>query len=257
MSIIVKAPEQIDGIRKSCHLAAQCLKFIEPYVQAGVTTESLDAKIEQFTRDNGAIPAPLNYTVPAIPTPYPKATCISLNEVVCHGIPSDKVILKEGDILNIDVTTILDGYFGDTSKMFIVPPISREASELLEITKQCLDIGIKQVRPGNHFGNIGYEIGRYAMLQRVAVVWQYTGHGVGIAFHEPPSVVHIVDKRDVGPIMEPGNIFTIEPMISQFTPEVKILEDGWTVVTADGGLSAQYEHSVLVLPDGVEILTAV
>ena len=182
MGIIIKTAEQIEGIRKSCKLAAQCLEFIRPHIQAGVSTASLDTKIEQFMRDNRATPACLNYVIPVIPTPFPKATCISLNEVICHGIPSEKVILKEGDILNIDVTTILDGYYGDTSTMFSVPPISQDASDILAIAKKCLDIGIKQVYPGNYFGNIGYEITKYANLQRVSVVYQLTGHGTGFFF---------------------------------------------------------------------------
>lgn len=182
MAIIIKTPEQIDGIRKSCQLAARCLEFIRPHIQVGVTTASLDAKIEQFIRDNNAIPACLNYVIPVIPVPYPNATCISLNEVICHGVPSEKVILKKGDILNIDVTTILDGYYGDTSTMFTVPPISKDAADLLTIAKKCLELGIKQVRPGNFFGNIGYEITKYANLQRVSIVWQMSGHGVGFFF---------------------------------------------------------------------------
>jgi len=236
-------------------LAAQCLEFIRPHIQPGVSTASLDAKIEQFIRDNKAIPACLNYVIPVIPVPYPNATCISVNEVICHGIPSEKVILKEGDILNIDVTTILDGYYGDTSTMYSVPPISKDATDLLDIAKKCLELGIKQVRPGNFFGNIGYEISRYAMLQRVSVVWQMCGHGVGLQFHEEPQVAHIADK-DSGPIMREGMTFTIEPMINLGVAEgVVDSEDLWTIRTADGMLSAQYEHTVLVVPGGCEILT--
>lgn len=255
MAIIIKTPEQIDGIRKSCKLAAQCLEFIRPYVQAGVTTASLDARIEQFMRDNNAISACLNYVIPVIPVPFPSATCISLNEVICHGVPSEKVILKEGDILNIDVTTILDGYYGDTSTMFTVPPISQDASDLLAIAKKCLELGVKQVRPGNFFGNIGYEISRFAMLQRVSVVWQMCGHGVGVEFHEDPQIAHIASQNS-GPVMEVGHIFTVEPMINLGVAEGVIDQDDfWTIRTADGMLSAQYEHTCLVTPDGCEILT--
>lgn len=256
MAIIIKTPEQIDGIRKSCQLAAQCLEFIRPHIQAGVTTASLDAKIDQFMRDNRAIPACLNYVIPVIPVPYPNATCISLNEVICHGVPSGKVVLKEGDILNIDVTTILDGYYGDTSTMFTVPPISKDASDLLTIAKKCLELGIKQVRPGNFFGNIGYEITKYAILQRVSVVYHMSGHGVGIFFHEEPQVQHYITEKNTGPVMEPGMIFTCEPMINLGAAE-GVVDGGdmWTIRTADGMLSAQYEHTLLCTNTGVEILT--
>jgi methionyl aminopeptidase len=175
--------------------------------------------------------------------------------VICHGVPNDRE-LRDGDILNIDVTTILDGYYGDTSRMFVVPPISDEAADLLKIAKDCLEIGIKQVRPGNYVNNIGYEIGIYAMLQRVSVCHQMCGHGVGLAFHEEPQVPHIHAKRDDGPLMRPGMIFTVEPMINLGVPEgVTDPVDGWTIRTADGKLSAQYEETVLVTVDGVEILT--
>lgn len=255
MEIILKNDEQIEGIRKSCKLAAQCLNVVEEYVQPGVTTESLNRIIDEFIRDNGAIPATLNYHG------YPKETCISLNEVVCHGIPGD-VVLKEGDILNIDVTTILDGYFGDTSRMYSVGEISEEADRLLKITKECLDLGIEQVAPGNPVGQIGYAITQLATACECGVVYQFVGHGTGLSFHEPPQIPHYVPnllfEEVESVIMRAGMVFTIEPMINLGGPDAIIsTKDGWTARTADGSLSAQYEHTVLVVEDGVEILTKV
>jgi methionyl aminopeptidase len=251
--IYIKTYDQIDAIRKSCKLAANTLKFIAPHVVEGVTTAYLDTLMNSYIRDHGGIPASLGYEGDG-GKKYPCATCISVNEVVCHGIPSE-YRLKKGDILNVDVATILDGYYGDNGTMFSIPPISEEAQQLLDISKKCLDIGIKQVKHGNYFGNIGYEIGRYAMLQRVGVVTQFTGHGVGILFHETPQVCHIAEK-DSGEKMKWGHVFTVEPMINWGTPDVMINEqDGWTVTTADGKLSAQYEHTVLCLRKGCEILT--
>jgi methionyl aminopeptidase len=248
MAILIKNQRQIEGIRKSCRLAAATLRYISQFVVAGVTTGELNDLCEKYIVDNNAIPAPLGYMG------YPKATCISLNEVICHGIPGQEK-LKDGDIVNIDVTTILDGYYGDTSTMFTVGAISEDAQHLLDVAKRCLDIGIKQVRPGNRFGNIGYEIHKYAMLQGCTVVYQFCGHGVGIRFHEEPQVSHIADK-DSGPKMRPGMIFTIEPMINLGSPEAIIdEEDKWTARTVDGKLSAQYEHTVLVTSTGAEILT--
>lgn len=249
MNIIIKTQDQIDGIRKSSKLAAQCLDFIKPFVIEGVATGELDRKIEAFIRENNAIPAPLNYHG------FPKATCISPNSVVCHGIPADDAILKSGDIINIDVTTILDGYYGDTSRMFKVGKISAEASNLIECTKHCLDLGIDQVKPGNKFGNIGYVISRYAKSKGYSVVFEFCGHGVGVDFHEDPQVEHSA-RKNTGPIMKPGMIFTIEPMINMGKARVTINEeDGWTAKTIDNKLSAQFEHTVLVTESGVEVLT--
>lgn len=250
MAIIIKNEEQIDGIRKSSKLAAQTLQFIAEYVKEGVSTEYLDNLIEKFIRDNGAIPATLNYHG------FPKSCCISLNEVVCHGIPSKTTILKPGDILNIDVTTILNGYYGDTSKMFAVGEISEKAQNLIDATKHCLDLGIQQVKPKNKFGNIGFFISRYAKNKGYSVVYEFCGHGVGLDFHEDPQVDHIARKNS-GAVMKPGMIFTIEPMINEGKAKVKIdKEDGWTARTSDLKLSAQFEHTVLVTQTGVEILTS-
>lgn len=249
MGIIIKTEEQIQGIRKSSQLAAQCLDFIEPFVKEGVSTGELDRKLEEFIRKNGAIPAPLNYNG------FPKATCISPNSVVCHGIPDDGIVLKNGDIVNIDVTTILENYYGDTSRMYKVGEISAEAQNLIEATKHCLDLGINQVKPGNKFGNIGYVISRYAKSKGYSVVFEFCGHGVGIDFHEDPQVEHSA-RKNTGAVMKPGMIFTIEPMINFGKPRVRINEqDGWTATTIDNKLSAQFEHTVLVTEEGVEVLT--
>jgi methionyl aminopeptidase len=249
--IIIKTPEQIEGIRKSSQLAAKTLVMIEEFVKEGVDTEYLDNLISQFIKDHGGISASLGYHG------FPKTSCISLNEVVCHGIPSKKTILKPGDILNIDVTTILNGYYGDTSKMYTVGEISPVARKLVDAARHSLDLGIQQVRPGNHFGNIGFVIGRYAKAQKFSVVYEFCGHGVGIDFHESPQVDHIA-RRNSGPIMAPGMTFTIEPMINEGKATCKIDKyDGWTARTSDGKLSAQFEHTVLVTQDGYEVLTDV
>lgn len=247
--IIIKTPEQIEGIRKACQLTALTFDFIRPFVVPGVSTGEINRMIEKFTADHGGVPAPLDYKG------YPKASCISINEVVCHGIPSDDTILKTGDIVNVDVSTILDGYFGDTSTMFAVGPISRQAAQILEVTKQCLDLGIKEVKPGNYFGNIGFAITKHALNHGYSVVYSFAGHGTGLQFHEPPEVNHYCIKKNQGQIMKPGMIFTIEPMINEGSPHVKIENDKWTAKTIDGKLSAQYEHTILVTDRGHEILT--
>ncbi len=247
--IIVKNYKQVEGIRKSCRLAASALAYIEPFIKPGITTGELNQLLENFIIDHGAKPAPLGYKG------YPAATCISVNEVICHGIPSFKQVLQNGDILNIDVTTILNGYYGDTSRMYSVGAISEEASKLLEVTRKCLEVGIQQVKPGNYFGNIGYAISQYAKSQGYGVVYQFCGHGVGVRFHEEPQICHAAPK-DSGQKMRKGMTFTIEPMINIGVAEAVINEaDGWTAVTKDGKLSAQFEHTVLVTQKGVEILT--
>ncbi len=249
MTITIKTPDQIEGIRQSSLLAAKTLDFIEPYVKAGVTTEFLDQKIHKFIKENNADPAPLNYGG------FPKSTCISLNEVVCHGIPSENTKLKDGDILNIDITTILNGYYGDTSRMFTVGEISDPARQLMNSTKQCLDIGIQECYPGNYFGNIGYQIAKFAHSKGYSVVYEFCGHGVGLQFHEEPEIPHIAEK-DSGKKMKPGMVFTIEPMINQGKARVKVnKEDGWTATTIDNKLSAQYEHTILITDNGHEVLT--
>lgn len=249
--IIIKTAAQIEGIRKSSQLAGNTLKFISDYVKEGVSTLYLDDLIEQYMRDNGAIPATLGYHG------FPKSSCISLNEVICHGIPNEKTILKDGDILNIDVTTILDGYFGDTSTMFTIGDVSKQAAKLVEDTEDALYLGIEQVKPNNYFGNIGFVIGRFAKAKKYSVVYEFCGHGVGLEFHEDPQVDHIA-QRNSGEMMKPGMIFTIEPMINMGKPRAVIdKKDGWTARTIDNKLSAQFEHTILVTKEGYEILTDV
>lgn len=249
--IIIKTPEQIEGIRRSSKLAGQTLEFIAEFVKEGVSTEYLNAKIDAFIREHGAIPATLGYSG------YPKSCCISLNEVVCHGIPSESSILQNGDILNIDVTTILDGYFGDTSKMFTVGEVSPLALELIEVTRHGMDLGIQQVKPGNQFGNIGFAISKYVKSKGFSVVYEYCGHGVGVEFHEEPQVDHS-SRRNTGSFMKPGMTFTIEPMINVGRPGTVVdKNDNWTARTVDKKLSAQFEHTILVTETGYEVLTDV
>ena len=249
MNVIIKTPEQIEGIRKSSKLAGKVLLYIADFVKEGVTTQYLDDLIHNYIIDHGAVPATLNYNG------YPKSSCISLNDVICHGIPSEKVVLKNGDILNIDVTTILDGYYGDTSRMFVIGEISETAQKLIDATKHCLNLGIQQVRPGNYIGNIGYAISRYAISQGFSVVYEYCGHGVGIHFHEDPQVDHS-SRKNSGSKLKPGMTFTIEPMINEGKPRVRVDEsDGWTARTVDSKLSAQFEHTILVTETGCEVLT--
>lgn len=248
--IKIKTPEQIEGIRKSCKLAAQTLKFIDPYVIPGVSTGILDQLIHDFIKDHGAIPATLGYKG------YNKSSCISINEVICHGIPNENTFLKEGDIVNVDVTTILNGYYGDTSKMFPVGAVSNEAQALMDITHSSMLKGILEVRPGNYFGNIGHAITNYAEEKGYSVVFEFCGHGVGIDFHEDPQISHYVLHKDTGPRMKENMTFTIEPMINQGKAKAIICEaDKWTARTIDGLWSAQFEHTVLVTSNGVEVLT--
>jgi methionyl aminopeptidase len=248
--IIKKNKTQIEGIRKSCKLAANCLEFIRPFVVPGVTTNELNKKLDEYIRDHNATPAPLGYSG------YPKETCISVNEVICHGIPSERVLL-EGDILNIDVTTILDGFYGDTSSMYSVGEISQESKDLIDITKKSLYEGIKVINPGVAFNQIGSAITEFLRNTKYSIVDKFVGHGCGIEFHEEPKICHYVDKKfkKMGQKIESGMIFTIEPMINLGSPDCMILEDRWTAVTVDNKLSAQFEHMVLCTETGHEILT--
>ncbi|MCB9251237.1 MAG: type I methionyl aminopeptidase [Flavobacteriales bacterium] len=250
MSIRIKTAKQIEGIRKSAKLAAETLKYLEQFAVAGNTTDFINAKAHEFMLRHKAIPATLNYNK------FPKSICTSVNDVVCHGIPGEYE-LKDGDILNIDVTTILDGYYGDTCKMFPIGKISENAQKLIDVTKNCLKIGVDQCYPGNRFGNIGYEINQYAVSQGYSVVYEFCGHGVGVAFHEDPEVCHVADKNS-GKRMREGMIFTIEPMINEGKARTKIdKNDGWTARTIDGKLSAQFEHTILITGQGCELLTDV
>lgn len=246
--ILIKNENQIEGIRRASYLAAQTLHYLGEFAKPGNTTGYIDKKCAEFIHDHGAIAATKGYGG------FPAHCCTSVNEVVCHGIPGNYE-LKEGDILNIDVTPILDGFYGDTSKMFAIGEISSDAQKLIDVTHECLWIGIKQVKPNNFFGNIGYEIHKYAMSFGYSVVFEFAGHGVGVDFHEEPQIDHKAPKNS-GAIMKPGMIFTIEPMINQGKARCKIdKHDGWTARTIDGKLSAQFEHTILVTPDGFEALT--
>ena len=245
--ITIHSAEEFEGMRKSGALAAATLDMITPHVVPGVTTDALDKLIHEFMLDHNAVPATLGYRG------YPKSSCISLNHVVCHGIPSEKR-LKDGDILNIDVTNILDGWFGDNSRMYVAGKLSRKAERLIDITHTALMLGIDQVKPGNTFGDIGAAIQTYVEAQRCSVVRDFCGHGLGRVFHSPPNVVHY-GRWGQGPVLEEGMFFTIEPMVNLGKPHTKILADDWTAVTKDKSLSAQFEHSIGVTADGFEIFT--
>ena len=255
MAIKIKTKEQIEGIRKSSILAANVLKYLEQFVVAGNTTKFINDKALEYITDHGAKSATLGYKSHGSPA-FSGAICASPNEVICHGVPNDYV-LKEGDILNVDVTTILNGYFGDTCRMYAVGKIADNAQNLIDVTRECLAIGVKQCRPGNRFGNIGYEIQRYAESKGFGVVWQFCGHGVGLQFHEEPEVSHVGEKN-TGKKMKPGMVFTIEPMINEGVPECIIDKgDGWTARTRDRKLSAQFEHTIVITENGCECLTDV
>ena len=248
MAISIKTPEEIEKMRLAGRLAAEVLEMIEPHVQAGVTTGELDRICHDYIVDvQHAVPAPLNYHG------FPKSICTSVNHQVCHGIPGDKK-LKKGDIVNIDITVIKDGFHGDTSKMFCVGQPSVLAKRLCDITYEAMWRGIRVVRPGAHFGDIGEAIQKFVEANRFSVVREYCGHGIGRGFHEEPQVLHY-GMRGTGPRMEAGMTFTIEPMVNAGRKEVKQLGDGWTVVTRDRKLSAQWEHTILVTPTGYEVLT--
>ncbi len=245
--ITIHSPEEFEGMRKAGRLAAEVLDMVADFVEPGVTTDYLDQLCHDYMVANNAVPATLGYKG------YPKSSCISINHVVCHGIPSDKK-LRDGDILNIDVTCILDGWFGDTSRMYVAGKLSRKAERLIQITYDSLMMGIDAVRPGNTFGDIGHAIQTYAESQRCSVVRDFCGHGLGRVFHAPPNVLHY-GRPGTGPALEEGMFFTIEPMINLGRPETKTLSDDWTAVTKDRSLSAQFEHSIGVTAEGCEIFT--
>lgn len=238
-AIIIKTEEQLDGIYKSSQLAAQTLVHIEPFVKTGVSTRRLNDICNEFMRDHHAVPATLGYHG------YPRETCISVNDVICHGIPGPYE-LREGDIVNIDVTTILNGYYGDTSRMFSIGEVTTHAAQLMRVTKECLALGIAECKAGNRLNNIGYMINQHAVKHGYSVVYEFCGHGVGLKFHEEPEVSHIAEKN-TGPILKPGMTFTIEPMINAGKARAKIdRKDNWTARTIDGKLSAQYEHTICI-----------
>lgn len=248
MAIIIKTPTEIEKMRVAGRLAAEVLTMIEPYVKEGVTTEALDKICHDYiVYEQKAIPAPLNYHG------FPKSICTSINHQICHGIPGQRT-LKNGDILNIDVTVIKEGYHGDTNKMFMIGTPSILAERLVNNAKECMELGIAEVKPGAHFGDIGAAIQEHAEKARFSVVREYCGHGIGKAFHEEPSVLHY-GKKGEGEEIKAGMIFTIEPMINAGKRFLKVLPDKWTVVTKDHSLSAQWEHTILVTETGYEILT--
>lgn len=239
--------EDFEGMRKASQLTARCLDELANIVKPGVTTNAIDRFVFEFGADHNALPATLNYRG------YTKSVCTSINHVVCHGIPDDKP-LREGDVVNIDVTYILDGWYGDSSRMYPVGQIKRAAERLLEVTYECLLRGIAAVKPGVRTGAIGAAIQAYAEAERCSVVTDFCGHGVGRLFHDTPNILHYGKESD-GPEIREGMIFTIEPMINLGKPHVKVLSDGWTAVTRDRSLSAQYEHAVGVTATGCEVFT--
>lgn len=253
MSIIIKTPQEIEPMRVAGRLTGEVLDYIQPYVKPGITTDELDKLCHDYMVNvQGTVPAPLNYA-PNGHKPYPKSICTSVNHQVCHGIPGERK-LKTGDIVNIDITVIKDGFHGDSSRMFYAGEPSIQARRLCETSFECLWLGIAAVKPGAHLGDIGHAIQTHAERQGYSVVREYCGHGIGRAFHEEPQVLHY-GKRGDGPKLEAGMIFTIEPMINAGKRDIRQLGDGWTVVTKDHALSAQWEHTILVGENGCEVLT--
>lgn len=246
--IIIKTEEDIAKMRVAGRLAADVLDMIAPYIKEGITTDELDKICHDYiVNEQKAIPAPLNYHG------FPKSICTSVNHQICHGIPSDRK-LKDGDIVNVDITVLKDGYHGDTSKMFVVGKPSILAERLIKVTQECLYLGIKMIKPGMRLGDIGAAIQTHAEKNRFSVVREYCGHGIGKGFHESPNVLHY-GKPGTGETLAAGMIFTIEPMINAGKRDVKLLPDGWTVVTKDHSLSAQWEHTILVTETGFDVLT--
>jgi len=248
MAVDIKTAEEIAKMRVAGRLAAEVLDMIGPHIQPGITTEELDRICHDFiVNTQQAIPAPLNYHG------FPKSICTSVNHQVCHGIPG-KRILRQGDMVNVDITVIKDGYHGDTSRMFLVGEVSPLAKRLVQVSRECLWIGIEMVRPGMHLGDIGHAIQDHAESNNFSIVREYCGHGIGRQFHEEPQVLHF-GKPGTGLELAAGMIFTIEPMVNAGRRHVKLMPDNWTVVTKDHSLSAQWEHTILVTPDGREVLT--
>ena len=250
MSIQIKTAEEIEKMRVAGRLAAEVLEMIEPYVVPGVSTGELDRICHEYIiNEQNAIPAPLNYNG------FPKSICTSVNHVICHGIPSNDKILKKGDIVNIDITVIKNGYHGDTSKMFFIGPATPALQRLVDITQECMYLGIDMVKPGVQLGDIGAAIQQHAEKNHYSVVREYCGHGIGKNFHEDPQVLHY-GRPGTGVTLEEGMTITIEPMVNLGTRFNKLMKDGWTVVTKDRKPSAQWEHTILVTNSGVEVLTA-
>jgi len=253
MAVVLKTSDEIERMRVAGRLGSEVLDFIAPQIKAGVTTGRLDALCHEYmVQVQGTVPAPLNYAPPGY-KPYPRSICTSVNHQVCHGVPGDRV-LKPGDILNIDVTVIKDGFHGDCSRMFYVGEPSIQARRLVDVTFECMWLGILQVRPGARLGDIGAAIQAHAEKSGYSVVREFCGHGIGRKFHEEPQVLHY-GKPGTGLLLEPGMTFTVEPMINAGRPAIRELADGWTIVTKDHSLSAQWEHTVTVTPSGYEVLT--
>ena len=246
---MIKNEEQIAGIRESSKINTGVLDHVAHHIKAGMSTEDVNTLVHEYTLAHGAIPAPLNYEG------FPKSVCVSINEEVCHGIPSKDVILRDGDIVNVDVSTIYNGYFSDASRMFLIGDVSPERRRLVDVTRECLELGIEAARPWGFLGDIGEAIQEYAESNGYSVVREFCGHGVGIEFHERPEVEH-VGRRGTGMLLVPGMIFTIEPMINMGKPGIFIDEEnGWTVITEDEKPSAQWENTILITEAGVERLT--
>ena len=246
---IIKNAEQIAGIKESCKINIAVLDYIEKNIHEGMNTAEIDKIVYDMTTSMGGIPAPLNYEG------YPFSVCTSVNEQVCHGFPSKDVILKAGDIINVDCSTILNGYFSDASRMFTIGDVSPEAERIVRVTKECVELGLKAAKPWGHLGDIAYAINSHAQENGYSVVEEIGGHGIGLEFHEEPFVSYVTPKGSEM-VLVPGMMFTIEPMINQGSPEFYVDEDnGWTVYTDDDGLSAQIEYMVLIKEDGVEVLT--
>lgn len=245
--IRLKAEKDIEGIRKAGRLALNTLDRVAQQIRPGITTDDIDALVHEFTIQNGATPAPLHYRG------FPKSVCVSVNEVICHGIPGDRV-LNDGDIVNVDVTPILNGYYADANRTFFVGTPGEDARKIVNVARTCLKMGMDAVRPGNTIGDIGWAIQTYAESQGCSVVREFVGHGVGFEFHEAPQVPHYGRKGE-GIVLVPGMVFTIEPMINLGKRELNILDDNWTAVTRDGSLSAQFEQTLLVTDTGFESLT--
>ncbi|HEY2337192.1 MAG TPA: type I methionyl aminopeptidase [Burkholderiales bacterium] len=253
MAVVLKSPEEIGRMRIAGKLASEVLDFITPHVRAGVTTGKLNDLCHEYMVDvQHTVPAPLNYAPPGY-KPFPKSICTSVNHQVCHGIPGERV-LKTGDTLNIDITVIKDGYHGDCSRMFYVGEPSIQARRLVDVTHECMWLGIQAVRPGARLGDLGAAIQAHAEKHGFSVVREFCGHGIGRKFHEEPQVLHY-GKPGTGLVLEPGMTFTVEPMINAGKPGIRELADGWTIVTKDHSLSAQWEHTVAVTEDGFEVLT--
>lgn len=245
---MIKTPAQIAGIQKAGEVNTRILDNVDGLIRAGITTEEINRKVHEWTLEAGGIPAPLNYQG------FPKSVCTSINDVVCHGIPSENRILKEGDIVNVDVTTIVDGYYGDASRMYCIGKVTEEAQTLVRVARECLELGLQEVKPWTHLGNVGAAVSEHAYKHGFTVVREIGGHGVGIDFHEEPWVSHI-GTRGTDILLVPGMIFTIEPMINAGGEEVfQDEEDGWTIYTEDGSLSAQWEYTILVTENGAKVL---